>query len=422
MTGMRLAWLEFTLLQRDRAVRSAVAVLLLAGFVALAHGEAFIGRQKAALGNRDQLQAEEHARVLAPLPASADAGEQLYYLFFHTVREPSAWAPFAIGQRDVQAYNLKVRLHALQGQLYDADLGNPLLSFLGHFDLAFVFVVLAPLLTIGITFNVFSGEEEGGTWPLLRSQHTAPWRILARRYGLRAAVIWCALMLLLGVATLRLGVALDRSWALVALGSLLYVLVWISAAIAVSALRRSSEFTVLALFVVWVVWTVLGPAVVNASASVRFQLPEALELTVLQRQGFHGAWDEPLPDVMASFYERYPEWRGAPVPTGTYSNAWYYAMHQRGDDVARDAARRYRDGVLARERWIARASWLFPPAAFERLLTRVARTDLQAHIAYLDSVATYHEQLKRHFFPAIFSGATVGAVDWSSTPRHHHRD
>ena len=97
-------------------------------------------------------------------------------------------APFAIGQRDVQAYNLKVRLHALQGQLYDADLGNPLLSFLGHFDLAFVFVVLAPLLTIGITFNVFSGEEEGGTWPLLRSQHTAPWRILARRYGLRAAV------------------------------------------------------------------------------------------------------------------------------------------------------------------------------------------------------------------------------------------
>ncbi len=76
----------------------------------------------------------------------------------------------------------------------------------------------------------------------------------------------------------------------------------------------------LALFVVWVVWTVLGPAVVNASASVRFQLPEALELTVLQRQGFHGAWDEPLPDVMASFYERYPEWRGAPVPTGTYSN------------------------------------------------------------------------------------------------------
>ena len=78
--------------------------------------------------------------------------------------------------------------------------------------------------------------------------------------------------------------------------------------------------------------------------------------------------------------------------------------------------------MLARERWIARAAWLFPPAAFERLLTRVARTDLQAHIAYLDSVATYHEQLKRHFFPAIFSGATVGAVDWSATPRHHHRD
>ncbi len=209
---------------------------------------------------------------------------------------------------------------------------------------------------------------------------------------------------------IRLGLDLNRAWLLVACASLLYVLVWVAASAALSALKRSSGFTLLALFVLWVVWTVLGPSLVNATARVRFQLPEALELTVLQRQGFHSAWDEPLPDVMAAFYRSYPEWSTVPVPTNTYSNAWYYAMHQRGDDVARDAARRYRDGVLARERWIARASWLFPPAAFERLLTRVARTDLQAHIAYLDSVATYHEQLKRHFFPAIFSMsvATIG--------------
>ncbi len=67
-------------------------------------------------------------------------------------------------------------------------------------------------------------------------------------------------------------------------------------------------------------------------------------------------------------------------------------------------------------------SWLFPPATFHRLLTRVARTDLTAHLAYLDSVAGYHERLKQHFLPVIFSDRTVAQVDWSATPVHVHQD
>ncbi|MGE3956171.1 MAG: hypothetical protein AB7H96_05580 [Vicinamibacterales bacterium] len=86
------------------------------------------------------------------------------------MREPSPWAAVAIGQRDVQAFNLKVRLHGLQGQLYDADLGNPLLASFGHFDLAFVLVVLVPLVVIGLGFNVRSSEDEGGISRLSRGR------------------------------------------------------------------------------------------------------------------------------------------------------------------------------------------------------------------------------------------------------------
>jgi ABC-2 type transport system permease protein len=227
---------------------------------------------------------------------------------------------------------------------------------------------------------------------------------------------------LLLLATLWSGVPVDRRWWLVIAAALAYVLTWMGAALAVAALRRSSDFNLLALLGVWVVWTALGPAMLNVLAASRYPLPEALELTVLQRQGYHGAWDEPLPEVMDAFYRRYPEWRSFSVPRDRYSNAWYYAMQQRGDDMAEQAARRYRQGLEAKDLWLARLSWLCPPAAFHRLLTRVARTDLAGHLAYVDSVAEYHEKLKQHFLPVIFSDQTVADVDWRAAPVHVHQD
>lgn len=419
---MRLIALELKLLLRGMAVPLGVGMLFVAGVCALAYGRTVIERQRAATAESPARQAEEHRRVLSPLPATAMAGDQLYYLFFHTVREPSDWAPVAIGGRDVQSFNLKVRMHALQGQLYDTDLGNPLLASFGHFDLAFVIVVLAPLVAIAVSHNVRSAEVESGTWDLLRSQPIQVGWLLVLKYALRALVVWIPLLVLQVVATMWLRLPLDGLWGLVALSTLAYVAVWVAVAVAIDQGRRSSDFNVLALLGVWVIWTALGPALVNVMASARFPMPEALESTVLQRQGFHGAWDEPLPEVMEAFYRRYPEWRSVPIPRDRYSNGWYYAMHQRGDDMARAAATQYRARLEERDRWVGRASWLIPPAAFQRLLSRVARTDVRSYLAYLDSVAVYHEQLKRHFFPVVFGEKTVGDVDWTTAPRHRHRD
>jgi ABC-2 type transport system permease protein len=414
--------LEWRLIVRGGAVPAVVAVLLVAGVCAIGHGRTVIGRQQAALDESARVQADEHRRVFRPLEPTANAGDQLYYLAYHTVRYPSAWAPLAIGQRDVHAFNLKIRLLALQGQLYDSDLGNPTLAALGQFDLAFVFAVLVPLLVVATTFNLHSAEVESGTWPLLRSQPVRPWAIFAFRCLLRVAPVWVAALALLGLAAVWADVPVDARWWTVAVAVLAYILLWAGTVLAVAWLRRSSDFNVLVLLGVWVAWTALGPALLNVAAAATFPLPEALELTVLQRQGTHGAWDEPLDTVMDAFYREYPEWQSVPVPRDRYSNAWYYAMQQRGDAAASDAARRYRQALEARDAWLARASWLCPPAALHRVLTRVSGTDLAGYLAYLDSVARYHEALKRHFLPVIFSDQTVADVDWTAVPRHHHRD
>lgn len=418
----RLILLELKLLLRGWTAVLGVALIVAAGLFAIAHGRTVIARQEAAIARSPALQAEEQRAILDPQPRGAPAGDQLYYLSFHTVREPSRWAPVAVGQRDIQPFNLKVRILALQGQLYDAELASPLLAAFGNFDLAFVLVVLTPLLVIALTFNVWSAEREGGTWDLVRAQPARPARVLALKLALRACVAWFPVLPLQAAATIVLDLPLDARWIIVAASLAAYVCFCAAASVVVTGLRQSSDTNILALLGVWIVATVLGPALITVAAAARFPLQEAMELTVLQRQGYHSAWDEPLTNTMAAFYRRYPEWQSVPIPADRYSNGWYYAMQQRGDDAARDAAERYRRSLVQRDGWIGGISWWLPPAALQRALSRTAGTDLDAYLRYLDSVADYHESLKRHFFPVVFSEMTVADVDWTAAPRHRHAD
>jgi ABC-2 type transport system permease protein len=125
---------------------------------------------------------------------------------------------------------------------------------------------------------------------------------------------------------------------------------------------------------------------------------------------------------MRQFYRRYPEWSKVPVPEHTYSNAWYYAMQQRGDDEARPAVDAYHATLARRSEWVDRMSVLFPPALLQRAFSAVARTDVDSHLAYLTSVAEYHERLKQFFYPPIFKESTVAEVRWTDVPQHYFRD
>jgi ABC-2 type transport system permease protein len=200
-----------------------------------------------------------------------------------------------------------------------------------------------------------------------------------------------------------------------------YVAFWVLLAGALALLRRSSDVNVLVLLGVWVVGTALGPALLNVVAAAKYPLPEALELTVQQRQGYHGAWDEPLPEVMEGFYRAIPNGaasrsRATGTPTrGTTPCSSVATMPRR--PRRRAIAPHSRGATVGRRRVVALSACGLPARPLA-----VARTDLAAHLAYLDSVAAYHERLKRHFFPAVFAEATVGEVAWDAVPRHAHRD
>ena len=212
-------------------------------------------------------------------------------------------------------------------------------------------VVLSPLLVIAVTFNVWSSEREAGTWDLVRSQPVSELLVLGVKFALRTLVAWLPLVLLQGLATLAFDLPIDGQWWAVAGSVLLYVVFWVVASMAVAALRQSSEVNILLLLGVWIVCAVLGAAPVAVAAAARFALPEAMELTVLAREGYHSTWIVRSRKQWPRFYDRYPEWRSAQRFRAIVFERLVYAMQQRGDDAAGPAAVRYRQGLVDRERW-----------------------------------------------------------------------
>ena len=418
---MTIVRLEYAQLLRSRAVVTGVLLLAAAGAFAIAHGRSVIAGQQHAIAASAALQREQHQAILGVVPPTAIAGDQAYYLRFFTAHEPSAWAPVSIGQRDVQPFNLKVRLLSIHGQLYDAELNNPLLSAFGNFDLAFVLVFLVPLVSIALTYNLWSSERELGTWDLVRSQPASPLWVLGVKLAVRGSVVVVPAVALVIAAAVMLGLPWDWRLGAVLLGTVVYALIWLAAAVLIGALGRSSDFNLVALLAVWVVWTILGPAFVTMAVSARYPIAESLEIAVRQRQGYHASWDRRVQETMALFYERHPQWRHVPVPDDRYSNAWYYGMQHRGDLEAEPAAAAWREAIERRERWTARLVVLFPPVLFQRALNATAATDLASHLAYLDSVIAFHERLEAWYVPANFDNRTVAAMDWGAAPVHAHR-
>jgi len=160
----------------ERAVIAAVLFLMLAGVYAMFHGKSVIKQQKSVIAEVPAANTE-HLKKQLELQ-KADLGNLLYYLQHSTIDTPSSWAAFAIGQRDVNPYLVKVRMLTLENQIYDSEMSNPTNLLYGNFDLLFVIVFLLPLLIIAFCHNLVSAEQENGIWNLLRSQPVSLTKII----------------------------------------------------------------------------------------------------------------------------------------------------------------------------------------------------------------------------------------------------
>ena len=415
MAWMRLIRLEFARVVRSGGTAAAVLLLLGLGVYAGWQAKQRIQAAEAATAAAETAYRDQLAYLASIYPPTTEAGEPLYYLAFPAPQPPSRLSALASGRTAVETASLRIRLLALEGQLYEHETLNPRLAAAGHIDLTFVLIALLPLFVIAVTYDIVSGERERGTWRMARL-FARPRRLIAAKIAARVILAAGLVASLVLVGASLAGVDADgrAGWAFTLIA--LHALFWFALCLGVAGRRRSSTANAMILVGVWVALTFLAPAVLSLTNAILHPVPEALELTVRQRQGYHEAWDLPKAETMESFFEDYPQWSDRTVTEDEFTWAWYYAMNHRGDQAARDASRAYREVLTRRDEWARRWSLLVPPLATQIALDRLSSADLGTQLAYQEAVRGYHERLKGHFHPLLFSATPVAQVDWEQVP------
>ncbi|TKT89513.1 ABC transporter permease subunit [Dyadobacter frigoris] len=182
--------------------------LVLFGIYGFYHGSQVIDRQQKTIDSVPGVQ-KNHLEQIVEHGTGKPVSSTAYYPFFFTTNPASPWAKFAIGQRDVNPFMLKVKMLAIEGQLYDSELTNPLTLLVGNLDASFVFIFLFPLLIIAFTYNVISEEQENGVWKIVRTTTDSISAAIFNKLLIRLSVILITALLLFLAAVLFLRLPLS---------------------------------------------------------------------------------------------------------------------------------------------------------------------------------------------------------------------
>ncbi|NBW38343.1 MAG: DUF3526 domain-containing protein [Cytophagia bacterium] len=396
---------------RSKAVITTLILILVIGTVSIFIGRQFLLKEEQHIASVTQQQQEHISKNVQY--NNSNMGLLLYYLRFAFIAKPDKLAALSIGQRDINPGIQRITIRNLEAQKYDTDLNNPANLLSGHLDLGFVIIYLFPLLIIAFSFNLLSEEEEHGTWRMVAVQSKSPVRFLIQKISVRAFVIYGVLFLLLVCSILILSIPLNQALlAFIAL-SVAYLLFWFALSFLIISLRKSSSFNALSLLSIWVVLAILLPAAVNNYVAGKYPVPEALSTLIKQRDGYHQKWDVEKKVTMEKFYEHYPQFRQYTVSEDEFSYTWYYAMQQMGDDESQADSKAMREKIIQREVLSRKFSMLIPTMHVQLSFNDLAGTSLAHHLQFLDQTTAYHEQLRLHFYPAIFTNAPVENENWN---------
>jgi ABC-2 type transport system permease protein len=64
---------------------------------------------------------------------------------------------------------------------------------------------------------------------------------------------------------------------------------------------------------------------------------------------------------------------------------------------------------------------VLPGVGTMTVLHRIADTDIAGQLAYQDSIAAYHERLRRFYYPYLFDERSFTRTDFAQIPRYETR-
>lgn len=389
---------EAKFISKDRSVCFWMAIVISLSALSLGFGLAEVNRQQATI---DKLLIVDQEDRAAQMEKQKGWGGAAYYSFHLSYDAPSDFAFAAIGLRDVQAWKHRIRMLALEGQIYERDVGNPSIALVGRFDFAFFCAFIVPLILIILLYDLRSSERNAGRFNLLEASAGQANNLWLLRASLRAGALYLCLIVPL-IATAIIAGTSTGTLILACLFVLAYILFWTALCFVISAWQKPDAVLLMTLLGVWVSTAVIIPAGARLAIDKAVTLPAGSDILMLQREAVNDAWDLPRETTMNAFFERHPEWADYQAVEQSFEWQWYYAFQQVGDQKAEALSKAYRDGRLKRDKLASWAALLAPPALLERALQKLANTDIKASIRYEDSVRDYHAELRAFYYPKFF--------------------
>lgn len=390
---------ELFFLLKDKAALLWVSIAFISALMAVFLGLNEVGQQRSAL---DELKKLDRVERAVTLEDQSDWGSAAYYTFHLTYDPPSDFAFAAFGERDVSPWKHRIRMLAIEGQIYETDADNPDFALIGRFDYSFVVTLLSPLLIILLLYNLRSGERLAGRFNLIETSAGKGARVWITRTGLRLAGLYIALLLPLWIGGIIESTAIATLLgATVLLG--LYILFWGTLVYVIAGVTRTGSANLTYLTGLWLFLCAVVPAILVLGVNGAVSLPDGGEIVLTQREAVNDAWDIPKDETYAPFLERHPDWENyTSWDSESFEWKWYYAFQQVGDQKAEGLSQAYRQGRSERDRLAASLSLFSPASLMQRQLEKLARTDATASFAYETRVRDFHAELRAWYYPRLF--------------------
>ncbi|PKP94423.1 MAG: hypothetical protein CVT77_02870 [Alphaproteobacteria bacterium HGW-Alphaproteobacteria-16] len=274
---------------RDPVMRVMLILFAIAAGYAAINGarwaEARQGTVSAALGEADRIMADRRAAFVATVAKGEKPNFGLIYATALPFRAGLPNAPLAAlsaGQAEGYPAAASIAPFVDPWTIFNAHstgLESPAVLSAGRFDLAFVIVVLLPLLLIAATYDFWARDVENGSARFQLAQPVPPARLILTRAAIRGGALLLAATAVVLAWLVVAGARDPGGLALSALVMLAYGGFWIALVILINLFVRASTTAALVSGTAWLAFVMLIPAAAAAVADLAVAPPSAMTYT-----------------------------------------------------------------------------------------------------------------------------------------------
>ncbi|MEM6320752.1 MAG: DUF3526 domain-containing protein [Bacteroidota bacterium] len=417
---------EWKNLGRSATLKALLLVFFAAGIYGIYFGKFEVEKQTTRMAAVQEYEQQQFAELLKATTLDTTTAENkakyqlavsptgvgwTKHFTYYVTNEAPPLAGLCLGQRDLFPVYYGFNVTDLARQVNVGELANPMKLLTGNFDLSYVFTFLLPLLLIALFYDLYAAEKEGGTLSLLQAQPVSLNTILWSKVLLRLFIVWGVGASLLTLGFLLQGIsildnlALFGQW-LTAISA--YTLLWAGLMAGIVALKRSSALSAMLGLGVWLIFTLITPALINLTVSNSTPLPNRSEVIHTVRNVNDQNWESAKSFVFDKFYQENPQYNQGDT---TNFNKWYYASFTVLDEAANDQKAAFEQQVQKRNALLKKWEWLAPAAMVHEHLSTISDTNRASHLRFVQNMYAFHDKLQQVYYDKVFAEAQFGQQD-----------